>query len=281
MKTNITKKLLIEEYINQQKTIKEIANKLGYSRSFITKKFKEFDISTRSRKEAYSLIKNKYKILIDKETLHNEYVIKRRSTIKIAKEYNCNYTTIVRKLKKYYISMRNSHEIHLKNKNISEYRNYNWLHQKYITENLSSYEISNIINVSANTIRRWLKEFNISVRKITEHTLMNPSSIQYKNYEWLYQKYIIEKFSAYKISELIKVDASTIRDWLRLFNIPVRTTSEAMTGLFIGENGSNWKGGITPLNYIIRHCAKYNFWRTEIFKRDNYTCLLCSEKVKY
>jgi len=43
----------------------------------------------------------------------------------------------------------------------------------------------------------------------------------------------------------------------------------------IGSKNKNWKGGITPINAVIRTSAEYANWRTEIFKRDNYTCQEC------
>ena len=35
------------------------------------------------------------------------------------------------------------------------------------------------------------------------------------------------------------------------------------------------KGGITPLKRVIQACCKYQQWRTDVFKRDNYTCQKC------
>ena len=46
------------------------------------------------------------------------------------------------------------------------------------------------------------------------------------------------------------------------------------------ENNPNWKGGIKPLNLIIRSSKEYKNWREEIFKRDNYTCQHCGAKSK-
>ena len=40
----------------------------------------------------------------------------------------------------------------------------------------------------------------------------------------------------------------------------------------LGENGSNWKGGITPLNKILRQNSKWGIWRELVFLRDNFTC---------
>jgi len=42
-----------------------------------------------------------------------------------------------------------------------------------------------------------------------------------------------------------------------------------------GEKSSLWKGGITPINALIRNGLDYRQWRTEVFERDDYTCQDC------
>jgi hypothetical protein len=42
-----------------------------------------------------------------------------------------------------------------------------------------------------------------------------------------------------------------------------------------GNKGSGWKGGITPLNKLIRGSLEYRLWRESVFKRDDYTCIWC------
>ena len=39
-----------------------------------------------------------------------------------------------------------------------------------------------------------------------------------------------------------------------------------------GDNGSNWKGGITPINKIARMSIEFRLWREAVFARDNWTC---------
>jgi len=43
-----------------------------------------------------------------------------------------------------------------------------------------------------------------------------------------------------------------------------------------GENSIWWKGGITPINEAMRKGTEYKQWRLSVFKRDNYTCQICS-----
>ena len=51
-----------------------------------------------------------------------------------------------------------------------------------------------------------------------------------------------------------------------------------------GDKNPNWKGGINPINANIRSSNKFKQWRSEVFKRDNWTCQKCgarSKKNKY
>ena len=45
-----------------------------------------------------------------------------------------------------------------------------------------------------------------------------------------------------------------------------------------GANHYNWKGGKASLNMRIRKCYEYRQWVQDVLKRDNYTCLECSQR---
>lgn len=45
-----------------------------------------------------------------------------------------------------------------------------------------------------------------------------------------------------------------------------------------GNKCHAWKGGITPLVYIIRRCFEYRQWKSDIFTRDNFTCVMCGKR---
>jgi len=47
-----------------------------------------------------------------------------------------------------------------------------------------------------------------------------------------------------------------------------------------GEKHPNWQGGITPLRERIRKLPEYNQWRSDIFQRDNWTCVECEQVGK-
>ena len=45
-----------------------------------------------------------------------------------------------------------------------------------------------------------------------------------------------------------------------------------------GKESCHWRGGITPLDKVIRHSDKYVEWRDSIFERDNYICQCCGTR---
>lgn len=50
-------------------------------------------------------------------------------------------------------------------------------------------------------------------------------------------------------------------------------TRKKMSEISRGNKSHFWKGGVTPINQIIRTSIEYKLWREAVFKRDNYTCV--------
>ena len=57
--------------------------------------------------------------------------------------------------------------------------------------------------------------------------------------------------------------------------------SRGHIGLQVGDKGSNWKGGITPLNKTIRDNCKMKEWRLMVFGRDDFICKECGHRGGY
>lgn len=49
-------------------------------------------------------------------------------------------------------------------------------------------------------------------------------------------------------------------------------------GKYAGENSPSWKGGITAWRPALLRTNAYKNWRTAVFKRDSYTCMMCGDK---
>ena len=54
--------------------------------------------------------------------------------------------------------------------------------------------------------------------------------------------------------------------------------SKGGVGKHCGEKSNFWKGGITPVNQLIRHSLGYRLWREAVFARDNWTCIWCGAR---
>ena len=48
-------------------------------------------------------------------------------------------------------------------------------------------------------------------------------------------------------------------------------------GLF-GKDNPSWKGGVTPINHLLRKSDEYKEWRNAVYQRDNWTCRICGIK---
>lgn len=46
----------------------------------------------------------------------------------------------------------------------------------------------------------------------------------------------------------------------------------------IGSLAPNWKGGVTPLNRLLRASSSYKEWRKSVFERDNWICQDCKTR---
>lgn len=45
-----------------------------------------------------------------------------------------------------------------------------------------------------------------------------------------------------------------------------------------GEKSQWWRGGVAKKNKIIRESVEYALWREAVYKRDDYTCILCKTR---
>lgn len=60
-----------------------------------------------------------------------------------------------------------------------------------------------------------------------------------------------------------------------------RKISEKTRAKLSGANKPNWKGGISKIDKRCRIIKEYIQWRSDIFKRDNWTCKICNTNKCY
>lgn len=78
------------------------------------------------------------------------------------------------------------------------------------------------------------------------------------------------------------------KEWASGLRKPTRTGKKLsyaqkllLSELKRGENNPAWVDGRSKLTSQVRKCLKNREWRTSIFERDNYTCVLCSKRGGY
>lgn len=127
--------------------------------------------------------------------------------------------------------------------------------------------------------------WNNTGRKHTRETILK---MRYAN-AWKYIDEIVKKYkSGYAILWLAKEyksDKRIIRNILQEQNIKfkgrkgIRAWNKGLhSERWKGKNNPNWKGGISPLNTMIRSLLENKEWRKKVFQRDNYTCQKCDRR---
>lgn len=110
--------------------------------------------------------------------------------------------------------------------------------------------------------------------------------------EWLRQKYLDERLSTNKIAVILygdKASSGNVVRWFKLFGIPLRSQSEAIKGVMVGEKHPQYgkRGRLSP-NYNpdisddereeSRKRPEYKDVVDKCFKRDNWTCQKCGSR---
>jgi len=68
------------------------------------------------------------------------------------------------------------------------------------------------------------------------------------------------------------------KEKIRLGNLGKKVSEESRKRISLSRRGAKshfWRGGISTENEKFRRSADYRIWREAVFKRDDYTCILC------
>ena len=163
-----------------------------------------------------------YQVFIEKNSLIDDYINKKKSILQIAKEYGYNRNTISKKLDFYGIKKRDKRENQNPNAMWDLIKSKEYLKNEYIIKKKSSTEIANFCKCSEPVILEQLKKFNIQIREHRETVNPNAKWNFLNNKEWLNKKYTEEKQSIFDIAKLCNCSGSCIHTQLKRFNIKRR-----------------------------------------------------------
>ena len=144
--------------------------------------------------------------------------------------------TVKRRLQSLHVKLRHKNEAD-KDKN-SWWQKKEYLYKKYIDEELSTTEISKLVDASSGTVRTWLVKFAIPTR---------PTG------------------GAYKIGTKMSDESR-------------RKMSVAKKGKYTGAENPNWRGAEITDEVRERRSYNAKVWRQECVTRDEFTCTVCGSQ---
>lgn len=190
----MTKTIPPKEELEQCKSYADVCRRYNVSHPTARKWFAHHNLHTQVR-------------IVPKEELEYKYLVEKKSSVVIGKEYGVHPITVLKWLKKHGISTRRSWNRCIVRPSKEE------LEHKYLVEMKSDVALSKEYGTSPQNIRRWLVKDGIPLRpKVWD----DPSK------EELVELYTNQHLSTGKIAEMYKCTTSTISRLLAQYEIPVR-----------------------------------------------------------
>lgn len=178
----------------------------------------------------------------------------------------------------------------------AKYRDREWLEAEYITKNRDAIDIANECHLNQRTLRWWISHFNL--------TQKNGSISNALPFEVIKQMYVELKMTTEEIGDKFCVSGNTIADLLKKNNVPIPSRSELMRVYFDEKGGrekfieygqrmenririsckqrglsvEEFDGFATTEQHMIRGSSDYDKWRSDVFVRDDYTCVCCGKR---
>lgn len=164
-----------------------------------------------------------------------------------------------------------------------------WLHQKYVIEGLSTYQIAKLVDRDPKRVYEWLKDYEISIRARAWDT--EAQDLPQQNKEWLYTEYVTHQRSALDIANELGVTESNVLYFLKKHEIERRVMSEirakkkwglkgSTNGMFgrTGARNPRWLGGISPERQALYSSQEWAKAVQIVWQRDKATCQRCFRK---
>lgn len=164
------------------------------------------------------------KLYCDRDWLYEQYIILKKSTVRIAEEAGCANPTVGKWLKRHGIPVRSQSEamgcpVELQNKD--------WLYEQYVLQNKNMKEIAEELGCGHNTVFEWVKRHNLTKSCPTKRRKLNYKYDRLLCKELLYDIYVTQKKSTVEIAALLNCSHASVWQWLNRHNIPTRSVRES------------------------------------------------------
>jgi len=174
-----------------------------------------------------------------------------------------------------------------------------FLEKEYVQNRKSISQLARELNIHEQTITRYLRTNNISVRSILEQakTSSKGGEYKYKHFltkDFLEENYLVKQKSIIDLAEEFKLDCGTIVRYLKMYNIQIRSCKEQIRikyptktflvthelnafieGLMLGDASIPKRVDDSPSRYFTQGC-KYKEYLEYISKRLSESNISCS-----
>lgn len=260
---------LYNEYITLDKSSQQIADENGCKRSTIQSWLADFKI----KKEVVRRNIRHPKPYQTKDYLYQKHIVEHIPLAQIAKENNVDYDTI-----KYFCNKYNIKTWRSVQPSVLPQETWEEIFVLY-QSGLSTAQLERLYGVSHPAIKRHLKKNNIHIRGRSDAQFafhgIKPSELL-DDKDWLEFQHFSLNQSCKDLGERLGVDPGTVRRHMKKLGIKPKNNSESKKGILAGSKHHNWKGGITPLNLLLREYFTVNLAPLAA-KRDKYTCQKCGK----
>lgn len=276
---------LEQKYHQEQLSSIEMAEICGCSSSSIQKWLKRHGIKTRTSAEAAA---NKYdkvngeKVYTDPEWLRTKYWDEQLSLAAIGEIAGTTDAVIRNWMLKHNIptrSLSEALEVYIEREG-GLHTDQDWLQQKYWDEGLTLRQMADLSGCESEvSILYQMQKHGIPRRSLEDIGREIAHGRLHTDKGWLEQRYLIEKKTIYEMAEESGYSHMAIKRWMKKYDIPIRSNSEASKlswerGDYAGEKHPRWEGGLSNEPYPFEFNYRY---KEMIRERDGRKCVLCGK----
>lgn len=257
---NIDLDLIKNDYVNNDMSVKQIAEKHSIGITTVHKKLNSCGI------RCPRIGRKRFAINIDRNRLRDLYLIQEKTIQECSEYLNVDKSIIRRHLKEMKIKTRPGGYANL----IKDINNEEIV-DLYCNHGLSMSQIAEKIGRSRGLVKSRLTKIKADIRSRAEGTELWREKNGVSNEEIIYLHDKL-KWSCAKISEHFKKSRSFVSKRFETLGKRARRA--------IGQYSGTWKGGITEVGDSVRRCDKYLKWRESCFQTTNCHSEISGKKTR-
>jgi len=212
---------LEEQYWDREKTLAEIGSELGVTDVAVLSWMMRHGIERRDTTASEVQAEGDVEPLKNPEWLREQYAEKGLSAGEIGEKLGVSKTPVLKYMEEHGIKPRSIAERNSKG-DVTPLRDAEWLREQYVEQELSQYEVADKLGVADVTVGNWMDRHGIDPRPAFERN--SDGDIQpLRNEEWLREQYVEQSKSTVEIASELGVSTHPVRDYLREYNIEIRS----------------------------------------------------------